>query len=207
MIGNMVYDKWLKNKGRLRNAQSPEALSDLNNFRTLFIKYGDTYSLDWLLLSAQAFQESQLKQQTVSHAGAVGLMQVLPSTAAAPPISIPEIKNSVDNNVHAGAKYMRYLIDQYFAREEMDSLNKHLFALAAYNAGPGNVRKLRREAREKGMNDNVWFNSVEILAARNIGVEPVQYVSNIYKYYSAYQALQQYKDIRDRKSVSGKETN
>ena len=92
MIGNMLYDKYLKNKERLRNAQSKEALADLNHFRNLFIKYGDTYSLDWLLLSAQAFQESQLKQETVSHAGAVGVMQVLPSTAANPPISIPDIK-------------------------------------------------------------------------------------------------------------------
>ena len=155
------------------------------------------YSLDWLLLSAQAFQESQLKQETVSHAGAVGLMQVLPSTAAGPPINIPEIKKSVDNNVHAGAIYMRYLIDNFFAGEQMDSLNRHLFALAAYNAGPGNVRKIRREARKIGLNENVWFNNVEILAARHIGVEPVQYVSNIYRYYRSYQALQLYKDLRD----------
>ena len=206
MIGNMIYDKWLKNKGRLRNAQSQEALEDLNHFRTLFKKYGETFALDWLLLSAQAFQESQLKQETVSHAGAVGLMQVLPSTASNPPISIPEIRRSVDNNVHAGAKYMRYLIDSYFAGEQMDSLNRHLFALAAYNAGPGNLRKLRREAREKGMNANEWFNSVEILAARHIGIEPVQYVSNIYKYYRAYQALQLYKDLRNKKSWPKKET-
>jgi membrane-bound lytic murein transglycosylase MltF len=202
----MIYDKWLRNKGRLRNAQSAEALSDLNNFRTLFKKYGVTYSLDWLLLSAQAFQESQLKQETISHAGAVGLMQVLPSTASSPPISISEIKRSVDNNVHAGAKYMRYLIDNYFAGEQMDSLNRHLFALAAYNAGPGNLRKLRREAREKGMNANEWFNSVEILAAHHIGAEPVQYVSNIYKYYRAYQALQLYKNLRDKKTSPKKET-
>ncbi|HZI53980.1 MAG TPA: lytic transglycosylase F [Chitinophagaceae bacterium] len=206
-IGNMTYDKWLKNKGRLRNAQSAEALANFNNFRALFMKYGDTYSFDWLLLSAQAFQESQLKQETVSHAGAVGLMQVLPSTAANPPISIPEIKKSVDNNVHAGVKYMRYLIDNYFAREQMDSLNIHLFALAAYNAGPGNIRKLRREAREKGLNANEWFNNVELLAARHIGVEPVQYVSNIYKYYMAYQALQHFKDLRDNKNSPKKETN
>ena len=204
IVGNMIYDKWLKNKERLRNAQSSEALSDLNHFRTLFEKYGTTYSLDWLLLSAQAFQESQLKQETVSHAGAVGLMQVLPSTAANPPINIPEIKKSADNNVHAGVKYMRYLIDYYFAGEQMDPLNRHLFALAAYNCGPGNVRKLRREAVEKGMNANEWFNSVEILAAHHIGREPVQYVSNIYKYYTAYQALQRYKDLRDKDKLAKK---
>ena len=94
---------------------------------------------------------------------------------------------------------MRYLIDNFFAREQMDTLNTNLFALAAYNAGPGNVRKLRREAVEKGMNPNEWFNNVEILAAHHIGVEPVQYVSNIYRYYWSYQALQHYKDLRDKK--------
>jgi len=200
-VGNMIYDKYLKNTKRLKNAQSKEALADLNHFRKLFEKYGEEYALDWLLVSAQAFQESQLKQETVSHMGAVGVMQVLPSTAKAPPISIPEVKNSADNNIHAGTKYMRYLMDNFFTDEPMDSLNRHLFALAAYNCGPGNVRKLRREAKEKGMNENEWFNSVEILAARHIGVEPVQYVSNIYKYYKAYQALQQYKNLMEKKNL------
>ena len=62
---------------------------------------------------------------------------------------------------------MRYLIDNYFESEQIDSLNMHLFALAAYNCGPGNVRKLRREAKEQGLNENVWFNNVEIMAARS----------------------------------------
>ena len=146
--GNMIYDKFLKDKKRLRNANSKQALADLDRFRTLFKKYGKQYSLDWLLLSAQAFQESQLKQQAVSHMGAVGLMQLLPSTASHPPINIPNVRNA-DDNVHAGSKYMRYLIDQYFAGEEIDFLNEQLFALAAYNCGPGNMRKLQKENHGK----------------------------------------------------------
>jgi membrane-bound lytic murein transglycosylase MltF len=196
--GNMLYDKFLKNQSRLRNANSREALADLERYKTLFKKYGQTYSLDWLLLSAQAFQESQLKQQTVSHMGAVGVMQLLPSTAAHPPINIPNIKIA-DNNIHAGVKYMRYLIDQYFAKEQIDVLNEQLFALAAYNCGPGNMRKLRRGAMERGLDPNVWFGNVEILAAHHIGRETVQYVSNIYMYYRCYQALQRYKDMRESK--------
>ena len=195
----MLYDKYLKNKARLHNSQSKEALADMNRFRKLFIKYGNLYSLEWLLLSAQAFQESQLKQETVSHAGAVGVMQVLPGTAASPPISIPDVRNP-DNNIHAGVKYMRYLIDNYLNSDEMDTLNRHLLALAAYNCGPGNMRKLRREAKEKGLNENIWFNNVEILAARHIGRETVQYVSNIYRYYWSYLALQHFKDSRDNKN-------
>ena len=199
VVGNMLYDKYLKNKARLHNSQSKEALADMDRFRKLFIKYGNLYSLEWLLLSAQAFQESQLKQETVSHAGAVGVMQVLPRTAASPPISIPDVRNP-DNNIHAGVKYMRYLIDNYLNSDEMDTLNRHLLALAAYNCGPGNMRKLRREAKEKGLNENIWFNNVEILAARHIGRETVQYVSNIYRYYWSYLALQHFKDSRDNKN-------
>ena len=199
--GNMIYDKFLKNKDRLRNAQSPEAKADLKKFRTSFEKYGKMYSFDWLLLSAQAYQESQLKQQTVSHAGAVGVMQLLPSTASHPPISIPNIQNA-ENNIHAGTKYMRYLVDNFFERENMDVLNEQLFALAAYNCGPGNVRKLRRKAVELGLDPNIWFNNVEIMAARHIGRETVQYVSNIYMYYRSYLALQRYKEMKEKTATT-----
>ena len=199
MTGNRIYDKFLKDKKRLRNANSKQALADLDRFRTLFQKYGKKYSLDWLLLSAQAYQESQLKQQAVSHMGAVGVMQLLPSTASHPPINIPNVRNA-DDNVHAGSKYMRYLIDQYFAGEDIDFLNEQLFALAAYNCGPGNMRKLRRKTMERGLDPNVWFNNVEILAAHHIGRETIQYVSNIYMYYRSYQALQRYKDLKEKKN-------
>src|SRR5204863_7919909 len=84
MVGNMLYDKYLKNTNRLRNSQSKEALADINHFRAMFIKYGDKYFLDCLLLSAQAFHESHLKHETVSHAGAVGSTQLPLRTAAIP---------------------------------------------------------------------------------------------------------------------------
>jgi membrane-bound lytic murein transglycosylase MltF len=71
----------------------------------------------------------------------------------------------------------------------MDQLNKGLFTFAAYNAGPGRVRGLRKLAKERGLDPNVWFNNVELMAAEKIGRETVTYVSNIYKYYLAYQML------------------
>ena len=58
--------------------------------------------------------------------------------------------------------------------------------IAAYNAGSGRVAKLRAEAAEKGLDPNVWFNNVELIAARRVGQETVVYVRNIYKYYIAY---------------------
>ncbi len=166
--------------------------------RLLFSNMANRYQLDWLLLVAQGYQESGLNQELVSNAGAVGIMQVLPSTAAGEPFYIRDIKK-VDSNVHAGVMYMRYLIDQYFNDPEIDLLNRHLLALAAYNAGPGRVGQLRKMAKAKGLNPNVWFDNVEIIAAQEIGKETVTYVSNIYKFYASYRALSYYAEQSGKK--------
>ena len=109
--------------------------------------------------------------------------------------------HTIDNNVHAGVKYMRFLVDEYFNKPEIDLLNRHLLALAAYNCGPGRVAQLRKKAKAKGLNPNVWFDNVEIIAAQEIGRETVQYVSNIYKFYTSYRALNYYISQRGKKIV------
>jgi membrane-bound lytic murein transglycosylase MltF len=163
----------------------------------IFRKYAASYDLDYLLMMAQGFQESQLNQSAKSHVGAIGIMQVMPQTAG--DMKVGDI-TKVDPNIHAGVKYIRFTIDQYFADQPIDALNKELFAFAAYNCGPGRLRQLRREAEQRGLNPNVWFNNVERIAAERIGRETVQYVSNIYKYYVAYTlALQQ---IQEKKSIT-----
>jgi membrane-bound lytic murein transglycosylase MltF len=122
-------------------------------------------------------------------------MQVMPATGK--DMRVGDITR-LENNVNAGVKYMRFMIDQYFASEPMDRLNKGLFAFAAYNAGPGRIRQLRREAEQKGLNPNIWFNNVERIASARIGRETVQYVSNIYKYYVAYTLTLQELDARQK---------
>jgi membrane-bound lytic murein transglycosylase MltF len=84
---------------------------------------------------------------------------------------------------------MRFMIDRYYKDEPMDGLNKGLFTFACYNAGPGRVRQLRKEAEARGLNPNVWFGNVEQIASERIGRETVTYVSNIYKYYVAYRLV------------------
>jgi membrane-bound lytic murein transglycosylase MltF len=143
----------------------------------------------WLLLAAQGYQESQLDQNRRSSAGAVGVMQIKPSTASGPPVFITGVDRSAQRNIEAGAKYLRFLVDQYYKDEPMDRVTKGLFALASYNAGPARVAGLRRKAERQGLDRNLWFQNVEIVAAREIGRETVQYVANIYKYYVAYQLL------------------
>lgn len=199
-MGNVLYNKYVKDAKLRPDMHSKKTISQVKALQGTFQKYGSQYRLDWLLLVAQGYQESGLNQQRVSHAGAVGIMQLLPSTAAGRPISIKNVKVT-DNNVHAGTKYMRFLIDRYFAESEIDTLNRHLLALAAYNAGPARVAQLRRMTRAKGLNPNLWFDHVEIMAAREIGRETVDYVSNIYKFYASNSALNYYAEQRGRKLI------
>lgn len=118
-----------------------------------------------------------------SRVGAIGVMQVMPATAKE--LKVGDVAE-LEANIHAGVKYLRFMIDNYFAEEPMDRLNKGLFAFAAYNAGPGRVRQRRAEAARRGLHPNLWFNHVERIASERIGRETVTYVSNIYKDYVAY---------------------
>ena len=183
LFGNELLRKYLKNTKFAKSATSEAEIKKFRALVDLFRKYGDKYDLDYVLMIAQGYQESQLNQNAKSHVGAIGVMQVMPATGKE--LKVGDIKE-VDANVHAGVKYIRFMVDQYFANEPMDRLNKGLFAFAAYNCGPARVRQLRKEAQTRGLNPNVWFNNVERIASERIGRETVTYVSNIYKYYIAY---------------------
>ncbi|HLO80287.1 MAG TPA: transporter substrate-binding domain-containing protein [Chitinophagaceae bacterium] len=200
MMGNMMYNKYVKSTNLLPDMHSKKTIAQVKALRSTFQNYSTRFKLDWLLCVAQGYQESGLNQDKVSHMGAVGIMQVLPPTAAGKPINISNV-DITDNNIHAGVKYMRFLIDKYFNDPDIDILNRHLLALAAYNAGPARVAQLRKIAKEKGLNPNLWFDNVEIIAAQEIGRETVQYVSNIYKFYASYRALNYYALQRGRKLV------
>ncbi len=185
LMGNILFKRYLQNTSHVRNALDPGEMEKFNATVELFKEYAGQYDFDWLMLIAQAYQESRLDQSTRSSAGAVGVMQLLPSTAADKSVSIEEI-TVLENNVHAGAKYMRWLRDTYFNDPDMSREEQTLFSFAAYNAGPGRVIRLRKEAEEMGLNPDIWFDNVEVVAAKRIGRETVQYVSNIYKYWVAY---------------------
>ena len=187
-FGNVVFNRYFRDTSRLKNPMSEAELAKFRSLVQYFQKYGAQYDMDWILIGAQGYQESQLDQARRSRAGAVGVMQIKPATARDKNVGIANV-NTVDGNIHAGAKYMRFMMDHYFADAPMDRLNKGLFALASYNAGPARVAGLRAKAQAMGLNPNVWFRNVEVVAAREIGRETVDYVSNIYKYYTAYKAV------------------
>jgi membrane-bound lytic murein transglycosylase MltF len=103
---------------------------------------------------------------------------------------------SVENNIHAGTRYLRFLYDRYFSDPAIDPVDQMLFTIAAYNAGPARIQQLRNGASGSDLDANVWFGNVEHVAARRIGRETVQCVSNIAKYYAAYRLSSRQKDLR-----------
>ena len=183
---NVVEQRYLKNVKYAKNAAADAERQKLQAVVELFKKYGTQYNVDYLLMAAQGYQESTLDHSVRSPVGAIGVMQVMPPTGKE--LNVGDI-TKIEPNIHAGVKYMRFMMDQYFKDEPMDNLNKALMTFAAYNAGPGRLRQLRREAKERGLDPNVWFGNVERVASERIGRETVTYVSNIYKYDIAYRLL------------------
>ena len=194
-IGRILNQRYLDSTKYVRNATSEAERRKFLAMRDLFEKYGDRYSFDYLMMVALAYQESRLDHSVRSHVGAIGVMQVMPETGKAQKVG--DI-TKLEPNIHAGVKFMGVLRDQYFAKEPMDDLNKTLFTFAAYNAGPGRVRQLRREAEKRGLNPNIWFGNVERIASERIGRETVGYVSSIYKYYVAYHLLADQMALRQK---------
>jgi membrane-bound lytic murein transglycosylase MltF len=184
---NQLLAKYLKSTKYAKDATSDPERAKFDQIVKLFRKYCEQYDMDTLLMAAQGYQESRLDQGAKSHVGAVGVMQVMPATGKE--LNVGDI-TQVEPNIHAGVKYVRFMLDKYYGKEtDMDALNKGLFTFASYNAGPGRIAQLRKIAKERGLNPNVWFNNVELIAAEKIGRETVTYVSNIYKYYLAYQLV------------------
>ena len=186
-FGNTLVRRYLQSGQFVRNATSESELKKFNETVAYFRKYSSQYGFDYLMIVAQGYQESMLNQ-SARNGGAVGIMQVKPSTAAAPPISIPNVMTA-ENNIHAGVKVLRDISDKYFNDPRIDPVNRLLFTFAAYNAGPNRIADLRKKAPAAGLDPNKWFGNVELLVAQSVGPVTVQYVSNIYKYYVAYKLV------------------
>jgi membrane-bound lytic murein transglycosylase MltF len=191
---NTIERRYLDSVKYAKNAAADSERQKLQAVAELFKKYGAQYNIDYLLMAAQGYQESTLDQDVKSPVGAIGVMQVMPPTGKE--LDVGDI-TKVDSNIHAGVKYMRFMMDQYFKDDPMDNLNKGLMTFAAYNAGPGRLKQLRRETEKRGLDPNVWFGNVERVASERIGRETVTYVSNIYKYYITYRLMSEQRDRRE----------
>jgi len=200
-FGNTLLRRYLQNTQWVKNSTSGEELKKFQINLATFQKYAGEYGFDYLMIAAQGYQESLLDQSKKNSSGAVGIMQVIPKYAAASPISISDVATT-DGNIHAGVKMLRNIEDTYFNDPKIDALNKTLFVFASYNAGPNRIARLRKKTADQGLDSNVWFNNVELVAAKDIGQETVTYVANIYKYYVAYKlALEQLQVTRKAKEL------
>ncbi len=196
-FGNTLVRRYL---GSNQWVMNPTTAAELRKFEAtvdFFRKYSSQYGFDYLMVMAQGYQESMLEQSARGPAGAVGIMQVKPSTSAAPPISIPDIWTA-EKNIHAGVKVLGTIADTYFNDPKIDPESRLLFAFAAYNARPDSHRGAAEESSgARTGSENKWFENVELLVSRSVGPETVQYVSNIFKYYVAYKlVIEQGKSLR-----------
>ncbi len=190
LLGNIFDKRYLQSADWVERIDSEESRARLDEVRQIVDQYAPRYDFDGVMILAQIFQESRFDHSAQSSAGAVGLMQVRPSTAADPNVGIGDI-SAPEDNVHAGVKYLHFVRERYFSDQTIDDLDRVLFSLAAYNAGPANIRKARQRAEAMALDPDVWFDHVEIATARAVSGEPVVYVRNIFKYAVALRLLQE----------------
>ncbi len=200
-FGNIQVAKYIRNSDIVHNATSVKEMRKFINLVKHFRKYGGSYNFDYLMLMAQGYQDSRLNQKARSKKGAVGVMQLLRSTAADPAVGIPHIDRYAGRNIEAGAKYLRFLTENYLNEEQITPVNKTLLAFAPYNAGPGNLRKFCRLAEKSGYDPDVWFQNVEWASARIVGQETVRYIANIYKYYLACAAVEKHRMVKEQRAL------
>jgi membrane-bound lytic murein transglycosylase MltF len=196
-VANEFYKDLVKREGPLekRLAKYHQRIKQIHNNTSgaeykrfeatlkLFEKYGARYGFDPLMLAAQGYQESRLNQEARSHVGAIGVMQIMPATGQ--DLGVGSI-HEVEPNIHGGTKYMDQLMTKYFPDAKFTEAERPLFAFASYNAGPGRIAQLRKEAAKRGLDPDKWFNNVELVVGEKVGMETTTYVRNIYKYYAAY---------------------
>ncbi len=183
-LGNILFTRYFDQKRWLNDPSADLGKATLDLVE-LFEKYGAQYDFDWLDLMAQAFRESRLDQSKTSRAGAIGIMQIRPSTAADPNVGIHSIE-VLENNIHAGVKYLAFLRDRYFSGPEILENSRLNFCLAAYNAGPRRIVGARKTAANQGLDPDQWIDNVELVVAQTVGREPVNYVRDIRVYRVAF---------------------
>jgi membrane-bound lytic murein transglycosylase MltF len=198
LLGNILLKRYYKNSNWIQNPLTKEEEKKFEKLSNLFQKYAEMYQFDWLKIAALAFQESRLIQNKKSREGAVGIMQIKPATARDKNINIKDVYK-MENNIHAGVKYLAFLRDRYFDKPHIDPNSRVDFTFAAYNAGPARVNSLRREAEKMGLDPDKWFFNVEYAARKKIGLETVQYVANVNKYYVAYKSMNNVQEEKTKK--------
>lgn len=134
------------------------ARGQISTHDAIFKRYASTCRWDWRLLAAQAYQESAFDPKAVSYMGALGLMQLMPSTARDVGVSEDDVFDAAANV--RGAVTLISRLNRHYA--SIASADERInFILAAYNAGAGHVDDARALARKYGKNPDVWLGNVD----------------------------------------------
>lgn len=157
--GGRTYTPRRKVSSPILNA----AKGEISLYDNIFKQYAIQCGWDWRLMAAQAYQESSFDPQAVSFMGAMGLMQLMPSTAREVGVSQSEVFNPT-SNVRGAAQVIKKLNTRYAAIANADE--RINFILAAYNAGPGHLDDARALAKKYGKNPNVWLGNVDVFVLK-----------------------------------------
>lgn len=134
------------------------ARGEISEYDNLFRQYSIQAGWDWRLLAAQAYQESGFDPNAVSYMGAMGLMQLMPSTAKSVGVKDADVFHP-EHNLRGAVRLINILNQHYL--EIHDTSERINFILAAYNAGSGHVDDARRIARKYGKDPNRWLGNVD----------------------------------------------
>ena len=197
-LGNILFNRYYKKTKWITNPVNDSTMERLYDYQKSFIKYGKEYNIDWEMLAALGYQESKLDQSVKSKHGAVGVMQIKPTTAADKNVGIKGVAESSDKNIQAATKYLAFLRKRYFSDPAIEPIEQLAFTLAAYNAGPARITQMRNKAKKLGKDPNRWFFNVENITRKYASSEPVIYVANIMKYYLAFRSALDVADSRVR---------
>jgi membrane-bound lytic murein transglycosylase MltF len=178
-----IYRRYFETTTLLRHPLALDERDRVARLTPVFQTHAEVAGFNWLVLLAQGFQESRLDARARSHVGAVGVMQLMPATAAE--VGVRDLTDAAQN-IRGGIAYMDRLRTRYFNDPAIEEADRVFFALASYNAGPNRINRLRAEAARRGLDPNRWFGQVERVVQARVGSEPVRYVANIRAYFLTY---------------------
>lgn len=201
MLNNRYFELSKSGRKLIREGIAEVKEGKISPYDEIIQNEAEALKMDWLMLAALINQESKFDPKAKSWAGAMGLTQVLPSTAKDLGVKNPNQLFQPEVSIKTGATYLKELIDywQPIINNKTEAMN---FALASYNTGKGHVMDARRLAVKYGKNENVWSDNVEPMLLKKsnpkyfndpvvkygycVGKEPVQYVSNINEFYEEF---------------------
>lgn len=200
----ILYNKYFKNrksyKRRIQSEFYSKNSGKISPYDSLFKQFADTLEWDWRLFSSLVYQESRFDPTATSWVGALGLMQMMPSTAGDLGVTDP---TNPYQSLSGGTRYLQHLSERF--EEIPDTVQRTKFVLASYNCGLGHVLDAQRLAEKYGKNRNIWDKNVELYIRKMSsykyygdpvvrygfvrGEEPYRYVRDIFLRYRHYRSL------------------